>query len=248
VIEGICHRVKETTAQYSEKNPELPLSLSLGHSVRKMEEISVNEVYREADNNMYREKVKNHDILVKGFIQALERKNLLDPQQMATLEELMLDLAGLAGIPHHRLSEISLLARYHDIGMALLAPEGQAADGTAASDDGGDSLKRHSEVGYHIAMSTPYLSSIADWILKHQECWNGKGYPLGIKGEDIPLESRILAIAKAYVELTSHRGQEPGLSPEQALVQIRKEIGKQFDPRLADLFLRMMEKRSAAAR
>lgn len=239
MIDGICQRIRETTCQYSLQNPELPLGLSVGYAVRRMEETTMSEVYREADNNMYREKVKNHDVLVKGFIQALEKKNLLDPEQMAALEELMLDLAIAVGIPHHQLPELSLLARYHDIGSALLA--GAAQCPTAGEE--GTEYRRHPEIGYHIALSTPYLGSIADWILKHHECWNGKGFPLGIRGEDIPLESRILALASAYVEVA---GLLPGRTNEagrQALSEIRKESGRKYDPRLTELLVRMMEKR-----
>lgn len=237
MIDGICQRIRETTSQYSRQNPELPLSLSVGYAVRRMEETTMNEVYREADNNMYREKVRNHDVLVKGFIQALERKNLIDPGRAAALEELMLDLAIAAGIPHHHLSEISLLARYHDIGNALLAggdsqPDGQAGD-----------FKRHPEIGYHIALSTPYLGSIADWILKHHERWDGRGFPLGVRGEDIPLEARILALAASYVEAAGPPEQAGAEGCRRALAAIRKESGKGYDPRLAELLAGMMEKR-----
>lgn len=240
MVDGICQRIRETTSQYSQQNPELPLSLSVGYAVRKLEETNISEVYREADNNMYREKVKNHDVLVKGFIEALERRNLLDPGKAAALEELMLDLAIAAGVPHHHLSEISLLARYHDIGSALLAG-GNASTGEAPGPD--DEQKRHPEIGYHIAMSTPYLSSIADWILKHHECWNGKGYPLGVRGEDIPLESRILALAEAYVESAGPPEKQTAESCRQALGEIRKEAGRRYDPRLAEVLAGMMDKR-----
>jgi len=240
MIDGICDRIRETTYQYSQQNPELPLSLSVGYAVRRLEETNMSEVYREADNNMYREKVKNHDLLVKGFIQALERKNLLDPEQAAALEELMLDLSIAAGIPHHNLAEISLLARYHDIGNALLA--GAAAKPQAQESEEND-FRRHPEIGYHIALSTPYLSSIADWVLKHHEQWNGKGFPLGIKGEDIPLESRVLALASDYVETAGPADNQTAEGSRRALAVIRREAGKKYDPRLTDLLVRMMEKR-----
>lgn len=240
MVEGICQRIRETTSQYSQQNPELPLSLSVGYAVRKMEETNISEVYREADNNMYREKVKNHDVLVKGFIGALERRNLLDPGKAAAVEEMMLDLAIAAGVPHHRLSEISLLARYHDIGSALLTGGGAPAGEAPGRED---EQKRHPEIGYHIAMSTPYLSSISEWILKHHECWNGKGYPLGVRGEDIPLESRILALAEAFVESAGPPERQTAESCRQALGEIRKEAGRKYDPRLAEMLAGMMDKR-----
>lgn len=241
MIDGICQRIRETTLQYSRQNPELPLSLSVGYAVRSMEGTSLDEVYREADNNMYREKVRNHDVLVKGFIQALERKNLIDPGRAAALEELMLDLAIAAGIPHHHLSEISLLARYHDIGNALLAGGDGRPDGPQDGQAG--DFKRHPEIGYHIALSTPYLSSVADWILKHHERWDGRGFPLSLRGEDIPLESRILALASAFVDAAGPPEQAGAEGSRRALAAIRKESGKGYDPRLAEQLAGMIEKR-----
>ena len=73
-------------------------------------------------------------------------------------------------------------------------------------------MKRHSEIGHRIAQSAPDLQPIADYILRHHEWWNGGGYPLGLSGENIPLECRILAIADAYDAMTSDRPYRKAMS------------------------------------
>jgi len=78
-------------------------------------------------------------------------------------------------------------------------------------------MQRHSEIGFRIAQSGPELLSIADWILKHHEWWDGNGYPLGISGDEIPLECRILSIADAYDAMISPRPYRRGMSPAEAL-------------------------------
>jgi HD-GYP domain-containing protein (c-di-GMP phosphodiesterase class II) len=102
-------------------------------------------------------------------------------------------------------------------------------------------MERHCEIGYRIALSAPDLIPIADWILKHHEWWNGQGYPLGLKGEDIPLESRILSICDTYEAITSFRSYRKPLTHQEAVVELLNGSGTQFDPKLLDKFLGICE-------
>ncbi len=103
-------------------------------------------------------------------------------------------------------------------------------------------MRRHSEIGNRIAQSAHNLVPIADWILKHHEWWNGKGYPLGLKEEEIPLECRILAIADAYDAMTSRRPYREAMSHEEAVAELKKYAGIQFDPFLVQKFLEVLSK------
>jgi HD-GYP domain-containing protein (c-di-GMP phosphodiesterase class II) len=98
-------------------------------------------------------------------------------------------------------------------------------------------MRRHCEIGHRIALTSPDLAPIADWILKHQEWWNGSGYPLGEAGEAIPLECRILAVADAYDAMTSDRPYRKAMKHEDAIAELKKFAGSQFDPRLVEVFL-----------
>ena len=95
----------------------------------------------------------------------------------------------------------------------------------------------HVEIGHRIAQSIPELYPIADLLLKHHEWWNGQGYPLGLSGENIPLECRIFAIVDAYDAMTNDRPGRKALSKKEAAAELRSCAGSQFDPALVPEFL-----------
>jgi HD-GYP domain-containing protein (c-di-GMP phosphodiesterase class II) len=86
-------------------------------------------------------------------------------------------------------------------------------------------------------LASPELHSIAPYILTHHERWDGKGYPKGIQGEDIPLLARILSIVDAYDAMTQDRVYRTGMPREDAIKELRRCSGSQFDPSLVDLFI-----------
>jgi HD-GYP domain-containing protein (c-di-GMP phosphodiesterase class II) len=101
-------------------------------------------------------------------------------------------------------------------------------------------MKKHPEIGYRIAISLPELSSVAEYILTHHERWDGKGYPKGLIGEEIPLLSRILAVADAYDAITEERVYRKKRSREEALEEIMNHSGTQFDPAIVEIFAHCM--------
>ena len=102
-------------------------------------------------------------------------------------------------------------------------------------------MERHSEIGFRIAQSSSDLSIIADWILKHHEWWNGQGYPLQLKEREIPIECRILAIVDAFDAMTNQRPYREALTKEEALKELKKGAGSQFDPELVDIFMELIK-------
>lgn len=98
----------------------------------------------------------------------------------------------------------------------------------------------HPEKGYRIAVTSPDLSPAADLILKHHERWDGSGYPLGLSGEKIPVECRILAIVDAFDAMTNDRPFSQARSDKEAIAEIKKCAGTQFDPSLVEVFLSLI--------
>jgi HD-GYP domain-containing protein (c-di-GMP phosphodiesterase class II) len=101
-------------------------------------------------------------------------------------------------------------------------------------------IRKHPEIGYRLAESSPELVAIAEAILYHHENWDGSGYPLGLKGEKIPLASRILTIVDAYEVMTLGRPFGKTLNLQAALEEIRKKAGSQFDPALVNIFSKII--------
>jgi HD-GYP domain-containing protein (c-di-GMP phosphodiesterase class II) len=98
-------------------------------------------------------------------------------------------------------------------------------------------IKRHPDIGADILKPIPPMSRETEVIRYHHERYDGKGYPAGIKGEEIPLLSRIITLADAYDAMTSDRPYRKGLPIDKAVEEINRCIGGQFDPELAKIFI-----------
>jgi HD-GYP domain-containing protein (c-di-GMP phosphodiesterase class II) len=216
----------------------------VGFAVKKEFHRNLKDILKEADHHMYRKKLYRtqsvHSTIVNTLINTLRARDLTTEEHVIRLEKLLVSTAALIGLPDSTTADLSLLAKFHDIGKVGISDGLLFKEGPLSSEEWTE-MKRHSEIGYRIALSTPDLVPIADWILKHHEWWNGQGYPLGIKGEEIPVECRLLAIADAYEALTSVRPYRRTFSHREAVAELRRHAGTQFDPQLLEKFLQMLE-------
>ena len=157
------------------------------------------------------------------------------------MQDLVESLAIAIGLPEHKVTDLRLLAHFHDIGKVGIPDRILFKPGPLTTEEVVE-MRRHCEIGHRIALSSPDLVPIADGILKHHEWWNGNGYPLGLKGEEIPLECRILSIADSYDAMTSDRPYRKGMAHEEAVAEMLRCSGTQFDPRLVQHFLDTLRK------
>ena len=142
-------------------------------------------------------------------------------------------------------TKLSTCALLHDIGKIGISDEIlNKPDKLTAKE--WEIVKGHSQLGANITSHVRQLAPCIAGILHHHEWYDGTGYPKGLKGEDIPLEARILAIADAFAAMTSDRSYCKALPREEALEEIKQGAGKQFDPNLVELFMSIMETAPAA--
>lgn len=238
-------QVREAIRQHNKNNPEMYLSLSMGCAVRTDHTANMNELYRQADNNMYRNKMQSsqqvRQIIVQQLIASQQDLNLTDQARHEYFQQLVNDMADRLNLGDEQRKTLNLLACYRDMGYAgvsqdlLLKPEVLLPEEYAE-------IKRHCDIGQRIALYTPDLVDIADFILKHHEWWNGQGYPLGLKGDEIPLECRIIAIIDAYMAMTGDRPYRSSLSQSKALAELQHCAGSQFDPGLVETFIKVIRK------
>jgi diguanylate cyclase (GGDEF)-like protein/PAS domain S-box-containing protein len=242
-VEEICARIKTSVVDYNRKNPRLPLGISTGFSIRTGPGQSMAELYREADNAMYKEKLfgSQHarNVIVKNLLNTIETKGITTRQSMKRLRQFVTVLGSAVGLPEKRLKDLGLLAQFHDIGNISIHDHILLKSGSLTPDELLE-IRKHCDIGHRIAQSAASLTPIADYILKHHEWWNGTGYPLGLMGDEIPLESRIMAIADAYESMTGGRPHRKAVSKEQALKELRRCAGSQFDPDLVEQFVRIV--------
>jgi HD-GYP domain-containing protein (c-di-GMP phosphodiesterase class II) len=138
--------------------------------------------------------------------------------------------------PHRdKLDKLILWTRFHDIGKIGI-PDSILKKPGPLTEAEWKVMRTHSSIGERIALEAADIRDIAHLILKHHEHWNGGGYPLGLEGEDIPIECRILAIADAYDAMTNDRPYRPAIACHQAVQEIDRCSGTQFDPGLVLVF------------
>lgn len=245
LVEEAVKKIGEQIVDYNLNHPELPLSVSAGFAIRNDSSSTMNDIYKEADNKMYRQKLhsrqSNRSVIVQTMMKALEARDYITEGHGDRLQTLVSDMAESISFPDSNIKDLRLLAQFHDIGKVGV-PDAILFKKGPLSTQEYQEMQRHSEIGHRIALSAPDLVLIADWILKHHEWWNGAGYPLGLKGEDIPMECRILAIADAYDAMTHDRPYRRAMSSQEAIKEINRSAGSQFDPHMVDNFMQVIEK------
>jgi HD-GYP domain-containing protein (c-di-GMP phosphodiesterase class II) len=221
----------------------MPLNISMGFSVKKTIGKKINEVVKEAENTMNEYKLSENESARSSIIlslkKALEERDYETEEHSKRMEDLSLLLGKKVNLKGNELNELRLLAVLHDIGKISIPDSIIFKPGKLTSKEW-EIIKKHPEIGYRVARSSPDLIQIAKGILYHHERWDGKGYPEGLKGNKIPLISRIVAIADAYDAMTNDRPYRKAMSKNKALGEIERESGAQFDPSLAKIFTKIL--------
>lgn len=242
-FEKICGAIREQLERYNENNNMLPVSLSLGYAVTTQNPPDMEGLFKEADTNMYREKLhqkqSTKNAIVQALIKALEARDYLTEGHGDRLQDLVEAFSKKVGLPERQMADLRLLAHFHDIGKVGI-PDSILLKPGPLTEEEWVTMRQHTDIGYRIASSVPDLAPIANWILSHHEHWNGKGYPQGLMGENIPLACRILALADTYDAMTNDRPYRKAVEPEVAFAELRRFAGTQFDPELTQCFIDML--------
>jgi diguanylate cyclase (GGDEF)-like protein len=239
-VELSCKCIRHELTRHNADSKRAPLSLSFGSSVAETGAGTLNEYLKEAENEMYHQKLHSgqsaRSAIVNTVMKLIEARDFITEGHADRLQDVVADLGSAIGLSESKIADLRLLARFHDIGKVGIPDHILFKPGPLTAEEF-ETMKSHSEIGYRIARSSPDLSMIADQILKHHEWWNGKGYPLGLTGNAIPLECRILTIADAYDAMTSDRPYRRAMPHQAALAELRRYAGKQFDPELVAAFV-----------
>lgn len=240
IVSGIQNSIK----LYNDVHAGTPVSISMGVATAENYDVSLKDVFKRADDLMYREKLyQNNSVraqLVNALMAALAERDDITEGHAQRLAELSMIIGKKSGLSPDRFGNLALLAQVHDLGKVGI-PDSILRKAGPLTEKEWEIMKLHPEKGYRIALSSPDLSGVADLILKHHEKWDGTGYPLGIKGEEIPLECRILSIVDSFDAMTNDRPYDKARSVEEALTEIKRCKGSQFDPLLVDIFISVLK-------
>jgi putative nucleotidyltransferase with HDIG domain len=160
---------------------------------------------------------------------ALDLRDRVTDGHSRRVADLSLIVARELGIDGDELLDIERAGILHDIGK-LTVPDAILSKPAPLTSDEWLEMRRHPDVGYSMVRDVPFLSRAAEIIRSHHEQFDGSGYPRGLKGEKIPLGARIFAVVDAYDAMTSDRPYRLARSHEEALEEIRHQVGTQFDP------------------
>ncbi len=242
-VESEIQNLNNLLEKHNQEEEVFRISLSYGYAYSKKGEINTSIFFQEADNNMHQNKMlkesstKNN--LVKTLMKALEAKDYITEGHADRMETLATLIAKEMKLTQNQIDKIQLLTKFHDIGKVGI-PDSILKKPGVLTEEEWEIMKTHSSIGERIANESNELKEISYYILTHQEKWDGSGYPLGLKGEEIPVESRILAIADTFDAMTNDRPYRKALPISQTVKEIEENSGSQFDPDIVKVFSKVV--------
>lgn len=226
---------------FNREGPAVPLNMSIGVATSQvLDTESVYDVYQRADENMYQYKViqakSQKSKVIEMLLAALSERDFVAEGHAERLTKMAELMSRRLDLPDDMRKNLILLAKVHDIGKVGI-PDKILFKPRRLSDEEHTKMKEHAEIGYGLANRSKELFHIAPLILHHHEFWDGNGYTEGLEGEQIPLECRLFSIMDAYDAMTNTRPYRKGMGKKQAITELRRCSGTQFDPDLVDEFV-----------
>ena len=236
--EDIRRRIQNMAHQ--EKLDAIIVSLAVGYSIKTKPAQSVWEIMKQADNHMYKNKLKHGKFMRSLTIETVLRNinNKYDKEQIHTerVSGYCAEIGRVMGFSEAKVEELRTVGVLHDIGKITVSPDilNKSEKLTQAE---WDEIKRHPVTGYNILKGAEEYAIFAEAVLHHHERWDGKGYPSGLKGNEIPLYARMIAVADAFEAMTAQRSYQKGKRLEEAVDELKKCSGTQFDAEITQLFI-----------
>jgi diguanylate cyclase len=237
----VIERIKASIAKL--KIGKIGLSVSFGYGTKNVRNKGIRDILIEAEDTMYKNKLSESSSMrsktIELICETLFSKNKREMDHCTNVSNISIRLSKKLGFDKDHISTVKLIGLMHDIGKIGIEDTILNKMGSLTTQELGE-MKKHPEIGYRILGSAQEFSDIATSVLQHHERWDGLGYPQGLKGNEITLEARIICIADAYDAMTSKRTYKQQKNKDDAIKEIAECAGTQFDPVLANVFVKMM--------
>lgn len=245
--ESKCEKIINNITNECKKNQFnlIEMSISLGASIKNALNDDIYENLKEAEEKLHRQKfLKEKSIrssIIFSLCQSLHEKNVETQAHTQRLVKYSMEIGKYLEFTTAQLDELELVTKLHDIGKIGIGETVLLKKGKLSEEEF-EEIKTHTEKGYRILQASNELSNVARGVLTHHERYDGGGYPLGLKGEEIPIMARIVNVVDSYDAMITDRGYNKVKTKEEAIKEIEKCKGKQFDPNIADIFINILKK------
>lgn len=216
------------------------ISISFGYKTKEKTDENIQEIFNKAEEQMYQHKIyessNTKSKTIDLIMDTLYEKSCQEMLHSKRVSEICGVIAIKMKFDKKAVNQIKIAGLLHDIGkMGIDKKILNKSD--ELSPDECKEMRKHPEIGYRILNASDQFSEMAKYILEHHERWDGKGYPKGIKDEDISLQARIIAVANTFTELTNDRTYRKVLREVEAIAEMKRCSGTKFDPRITKLFI-----------
>ncbi|MDH7500907.1 MAG: HD-GYP domain-containing protein, partial [candidate division NC10 bacterium] len=184
---------------------------------------------------LHQDLLRNYFDTVRALVVAIDAKDPYTRNHSENVMNITLSITHQIGLEPEKQEDMKLAGLLHDIGKIGVRTETLRKE-EALNEEDRREIQQHPEVGAKIISTVGHLHRLHPIILHHHERFDGRGYPHGLKGEQIPLGARIIAVADAFDAITSSRCYRPAKSRDDAMAEMKREAGFQFDPRLLEAF------------
>lgn len=239
-VKYIIGRVKEKLKAHSVEN--VPVTAAFGFETRRNKEIPLSEFIKRADGDMYDHKFKDSEVVKENMIRAIFDGMFQFVEKSREYYENISNMSVKIAEKIHvdDIKNIKIAGLFHDIGYITINKSIFMKESELSIDEKYE-IQNHPVAGYHILNTILSYGKIAEIVLAHHENYDGSGYPEGIRGDEIPIESRILSVVVSYYAMTSEKRYGKIKTKEEAIREINKLSGKMYDPVVVNAFMEIVK-------